>query len=358
MWDQDRLANCTVIATGSNTMDVQTSSERLPGRRGTTRDTLDKTMFSMKFSEFVAVMDADAKDLLGSRGLARAHMKHMIFENKLDVELERLQPFVPLLNRRLRTYLLTGEMPSVVNEYLGCGVMGDDVYRTHLDAILEDIQLLSRNPDTFRQLARSITATVGCTSSWRSFQKDTDIGSQMTVSSYVDTLVNMFVLSVFYQYGTKSKRGLLRKDKKVCFHDPFYFHVLNGWIGGGLPSFDIATRYIDNDMNQGVLVENVVANHLIWLAFDLSPKKQFFEYFDLLFHWKCGKKGVDFVYKGVDEVPIDVKFQNRITARDLDGIVNFKRRTRSGSSILLTKDKLSLEREFVAVPVSLFFLLV
>ena len=290
-------------------------------------------------------------------------MRHMIFKKILgmdvDMELERLQPFVPMLNRHLHAYLLTGGMPSVVNEYLGCGMIGEDTYRTHLDAILGDLQFLNRNPNTFKQLVRSISKTVGNTSSWRSLQKGTDIGSQMTVSSYVDTLQNMFVLSVFYRYSVESKRGLFQKDKKIYFHDPFYFHVLNGWVGGDRPSFDVAARHIDNDMNQGILVESVVASHLIRLAFDLSPKKQNFEYSDLLFYWRHGRgREVDFVYSsGGNEVPIEVKFQNRITARDLDGIINFKRQAGSGTSILLSKDKLSTEREYVAIPASLFLML-
>ncbi|MYG33522.1 MAG: ATP-binding protein [Cenarchaeum sp. SB0677_bin_16] len=365
LWDQGRLENCTVVATGSNTIDIKMSSERLPGRRGSSNDTLDKIMLPMKFSEFVAAIGGDIKDLLERYDLTVSGMRHMHFKSILDLNLdlgiEYLRPHIPKLNRYLMYYLQTGGTPRVINEYLSSGLVKENTFKTYLDAILGDLQSLNKNQNTFRRLIRSIIKAVGNTSSWKSLQKNTDIGSSDTVASYVDTLQNMFILSVFYQYSTESKRGLFQKNKKIHFHDPFYFHVLNGWVGGDRPSFDIATSYLDDDTNQGTLVEGVVANHLIRLAFSISSKKQNFEYSDILYYWRYGKdKEVDFVYNDGDgtEVPIEVKFQNRITSRDLDGLINFKRNTGQRNAILLSKDKLSLENEYVAIPVSLFLLLV
>lgn len=362
LWDQGRLANCTVIATGSNTIDIKMSSEKLPGRRGTSNDTLDKIMLPMKFSEFAAAIDSDVKDLLEDCHLVSVRVRHALLKKilEMDSDIEQLRSYVPVLNRHLKDYLLTGGTPRVVNEYLSTNSIGEGTFKVYLDAILGDLQSLNRNPHMFKQLARSVIKTIGNTSSWRSLQKHTDIGSQDTVSSYIDTLQHMFILSVFYQYSTESKRGLFQKDKKIYFSDPFYFHVLNGWVGGSRLSFDTAVRHLDINLNQGTLVEGVVADHLIRLAFNVSPKKQNFEYSDLLFYWKYGKdREVDFVYNnGADvEVPIEVKFQNHISARDLDGLINFKRDTKQRNAVLLSKDKLSLESEYVAIPVSLFLLL-
>lgn len=365
LWDQGRLVNCTVVATGSNTVDIKTSSEKLPGRRGTPGGTLDKVMMPMKFSEFVATVDSDVKELLESnrpvRTLARRILLERVPDLDWDLHMEQLRPYIPALNQYLADYLLIGGMPKVVSEYLGNGFVGESTFSTHLDVMLGDLQSLSKNPNTLKQLARSIIKAAGGTSSWRSLQKDTDIGSQDTVSSYVGMLQSMFVLSVFYQYSVESKRGLFKKNKKVYFHDPFYFHVLNGWTGGDQPSFDIATRYLDSRSNRGIMVEGVVADHLIKLAFSMSPKRQNFEYSDLLFHWRyCKDREVDFVYSNGAgaETPIEVKFQDNITARDLDGLINFNRHTGQRNAVLLSKDKLSLEGEYTAIPVSLFLLLV
>ena len=164
--------------------------------------------------------------------------------------IEQLRPYVPKLNRHLKDYLLTGGTPKVVNEYLVSGWVEEGTFRTYLDAILGDLRSLNRNQSTFRQLVSSVIKAAGNTSSWRSLRKNTDIGSPDTVASYVDTLQNMFILSVFYQYSTESKRGLFQKDKKIHFQDPFYFHVLNGWVGGDRASFDAAAKYLGDDTNQ------------------------------------------------------------------------------------------------------------
>ena len=362
--DQGRLKNCTVIATGSNTIDIKMSSEKLPGRRGISNDALDKIMLPMKFSEFVTAIDKDIKDHLEQYDLIRVSLRHTLLTSAWDLDMdkgiEQLRPFVPTLNKYLMEYLLTGGTPRVVNEYLGSGMVEEGTFKTYLDAIVGDLESLNRSRNTLMQLARSVVKVAGSTSSWRSLQKGTDIGSPDTVSSYVNTLQNMFVLSVFYQYNIESKRGLYQKNKKIHFRDPFYFHVLNGWVGGNHLSFDTATKYLEDDANRGTMIESVVANHLIRMAFTISAKKQNFEYSDLLFHWKYGNdREVDFVYSDGTgtETPIEVKFQNRISARDLDGLINFNRYTRQRNAIMLSKDRLSVENEYTAVPVSLFLLL-
>ena len=83
---------------------------------------------------------------------------------------------------------------------------------------------------------------------------------------------------------------------------------MNGWVGGNQLSFDTAIRYLDRDINQGAMVEGVVADHLIRTAFNLSPRKRNFEYSDLLYYWRYGKdREVDFVYSD----GTSVKFRSR-----------------------------------------------
>ena len=288
LWDQSRLKNCTVIATGSNTIDIELSSEKLPGRRGISNDVLDKIMLPMKFSEFVTAIDSDIKDHLERYNLIGASVRRTLLTSARDLDMnmgiEQLRPYVPTLNQYLIEYLLTGGTPRVVNEYLDSGLVKEGTFKTYLDAMKSDLKSLNRSENTFKQLASSAVKVAGSTSSWKSLQKGTDIGSPGTVSSYVNTLQNMFILSVFYQYSIVSKRGLYQKNKKIHFQDPFYFHVLNGWVGGDQPSFDTATRYLEDDTNRGTMIEGVVANHLIRMAFAVSARKQNFEYSDLLFH--------------------------------------------------------------------------
>ena len=177
--------------------------------------------------------------MLENRGLTRAHVRHMIFKNIQGVEagmdLEAPRPFVQLLSRHPHACPLAGGVPSAVNGYPGCGAVGDDACRTRLDAILDDLQFPNQNPYAFKQLARSINKPVGSTSSRRSPRTGADTGGQTAVRSPVDALQNMFTLSVFCRYGVEFKRKLFHKDKKIHFHDAFYFHVLDGRAGRDRP---------------------------------------------------------------------------------------------------------------------------
>ena len=367
LWDQRRLENCSVIATGSHTVDLKISTEKLPGRRGETSDTLDKIMLPMKFSEYVSVVEPEWGQRIKDLGLLRASTRLGTFNNLrngiVDEQLESLQSYLSDLNRYLIDYLLTGGIPKVVNEYVNKGTLEEGLYTTYLNAILGDMNALNRNETIFRQLIQNVLISLGWPASWRSLKKDTDIGNMETVARYVDTLERMFVLTVFYQYNHETKRAIFQKEKKIHFHDPFIFHTLNGWCTN-MESFPLSKSFVEDPKNQGGLVEGLVGDHLIRLAFNLSPKKQTFVYSNSLFHWRYAKYGaereVDYIFHGGigPELPIEVKFQNSITVRDIDGIVNFKKQTGVENALLLSKNKLEINRECVIIPTAMFLLLI
>lgn len=112
--------------------------------------------------------------------------------------------------------------------------------------------------------------------------------------------------------------------------------------------------------NQGRLVEGIVANHLIRLAFLRSRKKRTFVGSNHVHYWRNGGSEVDLVYNdgaGV-ELPVDVKFQPGINNRDLDGLINFKRAARGRSALMVTQGDLSEHRECTMIPASMFLLMV
>ena len=362
LWDQKRLENCTIIATGSHSVDLKISTEKLPGRRGNTPDALDKIMPPMKFSEFASIMDPDLDKVIESNFL-RSEFRFELFEGLINNEiyppLKNAQAHMSELNQCLLDYMLTGGIPKAVNQYASSNEIEEGTYTDHLNAILGDLNTLNKSENTFRQMAENIVKTSGSTSSWRSLRKNTDIGTENTVSQYVGILEDMFIISVLYQYNAQKKKALYQKEKKIHFQDTFYFHVLNSWVSN-TESFDASRKFLENMENQGKLVEGIVANHLIRLAFLRSQKKQMFVPSNHIYYWKYENSEVDLIYNdgmGI-EIPIEVKFQNNLTKRDLDGVINFKKSTGTDKALLLTKDTLSVERECVKIPVSMFLLLI
>ena len=59
--DTGNLRGCTVLATGSHSIDLRNAAERLPGRKGDINGTHDKILMPMKFSEYASVLDADVR---------------------------------------------------------------------------------------------------------------------------------------------------------------------------------------------------------------------------------------------------------------------------------------------------------
>lgn len=136
-----------------------------------------------------------------------------------------------------------------------------------------DVNNLNKNSTYFRQLVHRIIENLGWTTSWKSLQKGTDIGSHNTVSEYITTLNEMFVILVLYQYHLGKKTPIYDRDKKIYFRDPFFLHAIHGLIDERNP-FDVSLAFIKDESSQGKLVEGMVADHLIRLAFALSVMKQ------------------------------------------------------------------------------------
>jgi hypothetical protein len=362
LWDQNKLQNCTIVATGSHSIDLKMSNERLPGRRGITDDAYDKIMPPMKFSEYVSCVDEKLRTKITNRFTrpSRLAIFQKLTEFEISKKLDELQAYLPDLNRHLEDYMLTGGIPKVIDEYMKNKYIPEAIYTRYLDSILGDLSSISRSHSLVKQLSGNIIKSIGWPTSWHSLQKDTDIGSVNTVVDHVSTMHDMFILSVFYQYDSKKKKALFEKEKKIFFHDPFFLHALNSWISSR-NAFELCQDFIKDPANQGSLVEGIVGDHLIRLAFGISEKKQTFDYSSVIYYWKYeNQKEVDFILNnGIGlELPIEVRFQNSITNRDLDGLINFKRFTGVKNALLITKDQLDVTSECVKIPAAMFLMLI
>ncbi len=88
---------------------------------------------------------------------------------------------------------------------------------------------------------------------------------------------------------------MIQKDRKFYFHDPFFAHLFNGWMSPR-GNFETSLEYLEDETNQGRIIEGVVADHLIRLVFSMSKKKQTHDYGSHVFYWKDDKnREVDFM---------------------------------------------------------------
>lgn len=362
--DNDKVKNCTIMATGSSAINIQNATERLPGRKGRIDDSYDKILLPMKFAEFAPLLNSDIGDLIGSNNLLSLDRRKVLFKKlinlEIDDDIDKINAYQNELNDILSEYMLTGGTPKIVDEKLKTNTISEDLYTGYLDSIKGEWSALSKNETLLKQFCGAILKSLSGHISWNNLSKEAALGSPNTAPDYAYTLRDLFVLSIIHLYGEQKKIPLIQKDRKFYFHDPFFLHMFNGWLSAK-GNFETSLNYFHDELNQSKILEGIVADHLIRWAFALSEKKQTFDYYNHVFYWRDEKdREVDFVlYDGnTIEVPIEVKYRNKINPKELAGLVNFLTTTSRKSGIVISKSDLEVKSEYVIIPASVFLTLI
>ena len=359
--DTGMLKNTLVILTGSHSIDIKHSIERLPGRRGEGDETLDKILAPMKFAEFAETVNPEIKKVFEENHLFQIgktqNIISKLFNMEIDPALNLLQMYQYELDRLFEQYLITGGIPRPINEFFSKNRIDNSIYELYIRSLIGDLARWQVQEMYVKQILRSIVNKLTTSVSWQSIAKDTDIGSHNTVSKYTEGLVDSFVLNIMYSVDIARKNACFKKEKKIYFQDPFIFHSLRSWVSGLTDYFSSTQSYLDNPENKSKLVESVVEDHLIRLMYDAHPSDVFTPH-EHIFYWR--KKGsgreVDFVLKSEENelLPIELKFQNKIHKSDYRGLHLFPAK----KGILLSKNVFDVSGNYATIPVSLFLLLI
>ena len=171
--------------------------------------------------------------------------------------------------------------------------------------------------------------------------------NKVTFINYLYRLENSFVF--INLKGVKSFKKQLKESniKKLYFSDIF-MHYSAGAAYTGKPGYEYAKELI-NSSNIGMLVEEIVAGHLIRIK-EADPMKLYNTY--LKFY--DGSNEIDFIYKKDSNhiLGVEVKYQNEASMQDI------KRVEGVDEYILLTKSSpLSIKNNIMIIPVSIFLTL-
>lgn len=359
--DTGTLQNCTVILTGSHSLDIKKASERLPGRRGMVTDVLDKILLPMKFSEYVEVRNKKLGELMRSLGLLgrqnREHLLSQLGNAIIPKEFEELNLYSEDFSRLFEDYLITGGIAPAIDSYISKGSIPSNIYTAYIQVMLGDIMRWGKKEIYMAQILRRIIDSLSSQVSWQSLCKQTDLGSHHTVAEYVDVLESSFVVSCIYRLDKNKGMPYFGKEKKIHFQDPFLFHALRGW-SYSLPHYKSSLELINNPEDRAKLVESVVCNHLIRLAFNLSPSSDY-RYVNKITYWmdKTGRE-VDFAVRLDGKfLPIEVKCKSEFKRNDLFGMYEFVKGGSAYRGVVLTKDLLQVKGRLTFIPVYLFLLL-
>jgi len=351
------LENTSVMVTGSHSMDLKYSTELMPGRReGGKEDPIDMILLPMKFSELVHLLWPDLKKKLFDIGLItkadRQKVLLELFEGKISNKLQELLPYKRQLDQLFETYMLTGGIPSVINEYQETKKISTKLFNIYLTAIIGDLRRFKFKEEYFKQIMREVFSTITTPITWNSFTKRTAIGSHNTVKDYIEALEDLFVLNVVYRYTDHDKR-IHHFNKKLYVQDPFIFHALHGWAFSKKDYFTNAKANLLNIEVKSNLVENIVHNHITRFVYGLNPR-DLFDPKDIICYYQSKRgKEIDFVFLYDEkEYPIEVKFQNQIKGSDFANFGAFRK------GVMVTKDELGLHRHYAKIPCSMFLMLV
>ena len=363
MIDINMLKNSTVMVTDSHSIDIRRSAERLPGRRGEINDNHDKILLPMKFSEYASVISSGIKNTIKENDLFSIKRRKSIFmrllDNNIDDALQKFSAHQNELERILQNYMITGGIPKIVDEKSKTGNISEYTNTTYLESFMGQWDKLRKNTTLLKQFCGTIIKSVGNHISWNGLYREADLGSPNTAADYAHTLKDMFVLRIVHMYGIDKKIPMIKKDRKFYFQDPYFLHMFNAAMSAQA-NFEVSLDYTTQEDNKGKILEGIIADHLIRWAFDLSVKKQTFDYYNHIFYWKDQKnREVDFVLRTDSdiEVPIEVKYRNKIKFKELSGLCSFLDKTDTRNGIVVSKSDLETRSEYVVIPASLFLLL-
>jgi len=361
LFDVGALDNVSVLLTGSHSMDIKKSSERLPGRRGSVDAVYDRIFVPMKFAEYVELRDSNIGKVMRNLGILSMETRSSLFfrlsQGDIPVEINELNLYFDEISRLFDEYLITGGIIRSICSYLKDGLIPDNIYNDYVRAVRGDITRWDRSEHYIMQLIKKITESLANPTSWNSLKKATDIGSENTVFDYVNLLKSNFVLCPIFKLDRPRQGPHYDNGKKLIFLDPFIFHALRSWVYQVAP-FAGSLEYINDPIQKSKLVESIVGDHFIRFLYNLNPSDLYEPELNV-FYWGDKKTEVDYVLKlGKEYLPIEVKYQNSIGGSDYKGLYSFYTAESKYKGLMFSMNKLSIHNEITTLPIPLALLLI
>jgi predicted AAA+ superfamily ATPase len=358
LFDAGKFKDCTVLLTGSHSIDLRKGSESLAGRRGQIEKlrygTPDKVLLPAKFSEYVETLQPSLASKIRELFLLSIDRRKQTFfdlaNGRIPSELKKLAIFSEDLSRLLEDYLVTGGIASASHEYVSTGKISRDTYATFVHFVVRDLCNWGQDESYARQILRRLIETLASHVSWNVLKEDTEISDHKTAEAYV-------VVSYHYRLNINKTSADYNKEKKAYFQDPFIFHACRSWVYGK-DGFEESQEFLSKTENRSRLVECVVGNHISRFMFNLHPSS-LYDPSNFVFYWTNKNKEVDFVIRMSNQfLPIEVKYSDNIGKSDARGIEHF---IKTGNSfpcgIITSKNRLEIGKNYVIVPLGIFLLL-
>ncbi len=206
--DSGFLKGVTLLITGSNSLDLRVSSERLPGRTGKYFNP-DKLYLPLNFYEFYKLLNPGWDE--------KPHYKNNA-----------------KLKKYFNDYLLVGGFPGVINEYYEKKLILPETYATYIKWIEGDIHKFGKSLENAYKVFKEIYKSLGSKTSYTNLAKNSALASQKTAQEYIELFEMIFVIYKVGFFSLEQKKDDYKKNKKFYFLDPFIHNAIlakeNGFL--------------------------------------------------------------------------------------------------------------------------------
>lgn len=257
----------------------------------------------------------------------------------------RLAPRERTILARLRAYLFSDGYPELLRQTDWSALARR--LREYLDLVFaRDLLRLFeiRNPRALSALVGLLADQTAGRFEYTGLAKNVGI-SVDALREYLDYLEDAFLI-IRSEFHTRSRASRLRKQKKIYFGNVGLANTLTGNVGPQL---------LEDSGYLGRLVETLVADHCKRLLSSLEPGRD-----PQLAYWRNYRgQEVDIVVRIAGRpVPIEVKYQTRITGSDRRPVIDFLEEEKDTPfGMVVTRDSLRLEEDILEIPLHLFLLL-
>ncbi len=318
--DFGKFKNATILITGSNLIDIKSSSERMPGRRGKLAK-LDFEYLPICFREFVKILKPEY----------------------LEMNTEELYFKLPELNKLLDDFLITGGFPTSINAFYEKGYIPSYLYQIYTNWIEGDIGKIGRSDRTMYTITNKIFDYYTTPISFNKLGKESGNLAHTSISEYLDILSKLYVLSLCHFIDTNSLSEVARKNTKIYFTDPLIFQCFfSKKIGINDAPFLQMQRSLENPELKSKVIENIVGENLRRI-------------YGNFFYNATAKYEIDFVTKKLNKLHFfEVKYRNQIHEKEFD---EYKTHVKVNTLLtIITKNKLKNDSNINYIPASIFLL--
>lgn len=253
--DEGLWNDLCVWLTGSNAFDLSNLGERLPGRRGRHLAMRDCELLPLSFREFYPVVSARK---------------------------------ATTIDQAFELYCRWGGYPMAVSECLTRDEPSYDLLQELLDVALGATSKKHRSPRLTATLAERLWMSLGSRLSYNALAKHVDAVSHPIIRQYIEILEGCYSVISVERLHSKTKTGILRKEKKIYFWDPLIMAALVSWSRKGSVDPSWIQANWETVERQGGWIENMVAVELKKRKLPVYYDEQFGGEIDFVFRSLSG----------------------------------------------------------------------